>query len=654
MLLRALLTLYLFLQCASAALVIDGSTEKYSDFTVDYFYDATSSFTPNAIENAAFKPIPSQFALGYREGLAWFRLDIENRSDTEEFVLYFTEPYWSEFTLFRPSADGYRSDSNGLFVPVALRPIQDANPSFRLHIAKGETKSYYIRGKTIASHIGAFELYTEKEFFRPSRITITTFYHFYSGVLFILIILNFFLLVEMREPIYFYYIGYVSAFIVFVSMFSGSYLYLGFPGWQEGLHTVGTVVLTFMALFSGEFLELKTHYPRVARAFRLFWMLFLLFGVLIMLGVPYASLLFNIVSAVFVTLLLVMAFKTWMEGIVKTRYYLIALMIYMPTMGMMILTFNGLLANSDVTRYAFLGGALIEIIFFSLILASRFHIAKYDQIRLQAALLTEKQRHERDLEEKVACQQREITKQNAIMLQQSRHAAMGEMISMIAHQWRQPINIIALAIQKLTILQGLGKLDDETVENTTQIASEQITFMSQTIDDFRNFFKPEQQPSRFLPAEKIDQALHLTGSLLKNRRIILEKHYESTTPLYGYENKLMQVLLNIFKNAADALETTDRDDRKITVSVTDTSKGKIMIAIEDNGGGIPGEIAQRIFEPYFSTKSKNGTGLGLYMSKTIVEEHCHGKLSFENTQDGVKFMIVLPTVKDDMQSFKLS
>ena len=648
--LRILLLLFFCLQCGAANLILTGGAQRYSDFSVGYFYDATSSQTPETIPHAAFETIPSQFALGYREGTAWFRISIENRSDDDAFVLYFTEPFWSEFTLYEPTVRGLVEHPDGLDVPVAMRPIQDANPAFYLLIPEGETKTYYIRGRSVASHIGAFELYTEKEFFRPSRITISTFYLFYSGVLFILIVLNLFLLVEMREAIYFYYIGYVFAFIVFVSMFSGSYLYLGLPGWDEGLHTIGTVVLTFMALFSGAFLELKTYHPGVARAFHLFSILFLFFGLLISVRVPYACLLFNIASTLFVTLLLVMALKTWLEGFIETRYYLIALMIYMPTMAMMILTFNGLLENNDVTRYAFLAGAFIEIIFFSFILASRFHIAKYDKIRLQAALIEEKRRHARYLEEEIARQHDKIRKQNAIMLQQSRHAAMGEMISMIAHQWRQPINIIALAIQKLTILQGLGKLDDQTVEETSEIASEQIAFMSQTIDDFRNFFKPEQHSSLFNPVDKVEQALHLSGSLFKNRNIHIETRYDCDLLFEGYENKLLQVLLNILKNASDALETAYREGKKVSVSVTGTPEGKIVISIEDNAGGIPDDIVAKIFDPYFSTKSKNGTGLGLYMSKTIVEEHCNGKLLFENGTEGARFTVILPALKEHMRS----
>ena len=644
--LRIVLLLLLTLCGGAQALVFTGEHSKETDFSVGYLYDDAGAWSPDTIASAPFKEVPSQFSMGYREGTAWFKISVENRSHTEEFVLYFTEPFWNEFTLFEPTVHGTAEHPNGLSVPVALRPVKDANPAFALLIPQGETKTYYIRGKTIAAHIGAFELYTEEEFFRPSRVTIMTFYHFYSGVLFILIVLNIFLLLEMREAIYFYYIGYVASFILFVSMFSGSYLYLGFGGWNEGLHTVGTLVLTFLALFSGAFLELKRYHPKVARAFLLFSILFPLFGLLISIRVPYACLFFNIASAAFVTLLLIMAFKTWLEGFIQTRYYLIALMIYMPTMGMMILTFNGVLENNDVTRYAFLAGALIEIIFFSLILASRFHVAKYDQIRLQAALIEEKRRHARDLEEQIVRQRDKIRKQNAIMLQQSRHAAMGEMISMIAHQWRQPLNIIALVINKCNVLDGLGKLDSQSLSENTQIAQEQIDLMSQTIDDFRNFFSPEQEKQPFSPAEKCEQALKLTASLFKSHGIHIEKQIAYTGTIIGFENKLLQVLLNLLKNAADALDERAPENKHITVAVEERPSGEIVISVEDNAGGIPDAIVPKIFDPYFSTKSKNGTGLGLYMSKTIVEEHCNGKLLFENGSEGARFTIVIPAASE--------
>ncbi len=643
MIVRLLILLGVCAQLLAASVIITDTTEKLSDFTLSCLYDEKRELGIDEVAQRSFtREIPSQFTLGYRDGNLWFRLELENRSSQRDFVLYFTEPFWAEFDLYEPLDSGFLKHKNGLLTPLEERGIEDLSPAFSLQLEPGERKTYFIMGRTHNGQLGAFELYSEKEFFRPSRLTLYTFYLFYSGVLFIIIVLNFVLLAEMRERIYVYYIGYVAAFIVFISMFSASYLTLGLAGWDEGLHTVGTVVLMFMALFSTTFLELERYYPKMDRLFKSLAVVFIIMGVLISQGLPYVTLVFNILSAILMSLLLLLAVRTWMLGYIKTRYYLIALIIYMPTMALMALTFNGLLNNTDFSRYAFLAGALMEIIFFSLILASRFHSAKYDEIRLQRALLDEKQKNEQVLQEEIARQHREINEKNAILLHQSRHAAMGEMISMIAHQWRQPLSAISGHAGAMQIKITMDKYDKEKFSD--QLA--QIVFLSDhlstTIDDFRDFFKENRQTNSFQPGETIKHALSLSESLFKSEKIVVQSRIESERTIQSYENELIQVLLNILKNAHDALMEKSIAEPKIIISLVEETPERLKITIEDNAGGIPEAIAPKIFEPYFSTKSKNGTGLGLYMSKSIIEEHCNGTLTFHNGAEGACFTIVLP------------
>ncbi len=642
MIIRIIFLLFLYLQYSSASIIVTDTANKYTDFSLDYLYDEKNELTIKKIADANFtQTIPSQFALGYKEGSAWFKITIENQSKNSDFVLYFTEPFWAQFDLFEPAKMGWIQHQNGLSTPIQTRSIEDQSPAFSLHINTGESKTYFIKGRTVNSQIGAFTLYTEKEFFRPSRLTLNTFYLFYSGVLFIIIILNFFLLIEMRERIYAYYIGYVSAFIIFICMFSGSYLTLGLNGWNEGLHTVGTAVLAFMTLFSAEFLQLKKYFPKMDKLFKLFTVVFILFGLLISQNSPYSTLIFNILSAIFVTLLLVLAVRTWLLGLIQTRYYLIALIIYMPTMGLMVLTFNALLDNNDFTRYSFLFGALIEIIFFSLILASRFHTAKYDEIRLQKELLREKQKNEAHLKDEIEKQRQEIKEKNAILFHQSRHAAMGEMISMIAHQWRQPLNTLALINQNLYFKYKLGKCDETCFEKSHQQFDEHLQYMSKTIDDFRDYYKNDTVKKPEAMGEIAQLALSLSDFFLNYAKIKTELIVTTDEKINLAKNEMLQVLMNLIKNAHDAIVERHIPSGKITITVE--KKGEsIHLSVCDNGGGISDEIAAKIFEPYFSTKSENGTGLGLYMSKSIIEDHCKGSLYFHNTQSGACFTIVLP------------
>ncbi|MBN2869905.1 MAG: sensor histidine kinase [Campylobacterales bacterium] len=642
-----------------AGAVLSDSSLKLCDFSVKYLYDETSQM---GISEAASSPfpqtIPPQFALGYKEGAAWFRLTLKNRSGDADFVLHFTEPFWNTFDLYEPGDKGWTRRPNGLHTPLTQRQIQHASPAFRLSVPPGSTKIFYVRGQTANAQIGAFELYTAEEYFKPSRFDLDTFYLFYLGILFIIAVLNLFLLIEMRERIYAYYIGYVVSFILFITMFNAFYLYAGLAPWPQGLHAVGTVVMAFMALFSAEFLELKKYFPRMALLIRLFIWAFLLFGILIHLQVPHITPVFNILSSLLVGILVFLAVKTWIAGNIKTPYYLIALIIYMPAMGLMVLTFDGLLPNNDLTRYGFLLGALIEIIFFSLILASRFHAAKNEMIALQKALLDEKEKSQAFLEAEIDRQRQEIQEKNAILFNQSRHAAMGEMISMIAHQWRQPLNTLALINENLYFQHKFGEWNEESFERSHDQFNEHLQYMSKTIDDFRNYYKNDKTKRYESIGEIVSSALRLSDVFLKYAKIKTDITVSTDERGYFSKNEMIQVLMNLIKNSHDAIVERRIPSGKITISVEERGTS-ICILVCDNAGGISDEIAAKIFEPYFSTKSDNGTGLGLYMSKSIIEEHCNGSLTHHNTDEGACFTVLIPihhenTTPDASQSSNVS
>ncbi len=637
---RILLLLLIFLQYAMASIIITDSNKAMTDFSVDYFYDESNKLQVEDVIDLEFKQeIPSQFTLGYHDGTSWFRVKIENRSLKEEFVLYFTEPFWADFDLYEPVEGGFIKQCNGLLHPLEDRSINDLSPAFNINIGTGMSKTYFIKGKTLNGHIGAFRLYDHEEYYRPSRFNLNMFYQFYSGIFFIIIILNAFLLIEMRERIYVFYIGYVSSFIVFISMFSGSYLAFGIPGWDEGLHTVGALVLAFLTMFSACFLELKKHLPRMYLFFKLLTYTFILLSILISQNIPYATEVFNIFAFMGFVLFLLLALRIWQMGHKTTRYYLIALIIYMPTMALMALTFNGLINNTDFTRYTFLIGALIEIVFFSLILARRFHTTNSDKLKYHQQLLDEKLKNEALLREQLQEQSSELQEKNALLLNQSRHAAMGEMISMIAHQWRQPLSAITATVGSLQVKIGMDKYDKDFFYEQLDKLNSFSQHLSETIEDFRYFFKSNKQKEMFNLKKTIESSLKLTEGIFKKENIKIETDLDEKVEISSFENELMQVLVNILKNAHDALVSNKVKEPKIIIKMFEEAAESVKIIIEDNAGGIPDDIIDKIFEPYFSTKSKNGTGLGLYMSKSIIEEHCKGSIEAVNVNGGARFII---------------
>jgi PAS domain S-box-containing protein len=226
-----------------------------------------------------------------------------------------------------------------------------------------------------------------------------------------------------------------------------------------------------------------------------------------------------------------------------------------------------------------------------------------------------------------------------MLVQQNRQAAMGEMIGNIAHQWRQPLNTLALAIQEVQMMHELGECSDEFMKQSAEKSMGLVQHMSQTIDDFRNYFKPDKEKTCFEVTEVIESTLLLIKDSFKHQRVKIEVVTHQSPVICGYRNEFAQSLLNILNNARDALTERKIEHPKVTVTVSGEGN-RAVVVLADNAGGIPAEIIDKIFDPYFSTKGPNaGTGLGLFMAKTIVEKNLGGSLTVRNAGDGAEFRI---------------
>jgi len=924
--LKLIFFIFLLIQTSFADIFVTDEKAVYNDFSIAYFFDDTQSMSIEDIQNTNFSSnTMNMFSFGYHHKTLWIKIKITNQSSSNQFVLTLNEPFWDRFDLYTQEADHWNQQRTGLQIPLTQRKVKDVFPSFSLELPKGKTTTVYLRGESVNGFLGSLKLYTSEEFYRPSRIDLNTLYFLYASVLFIVLILNILLYLATKEKLNTYYIGYLLSYIIFISMFSGSYLYLDLPGWSHGLHTVGAVVLMFMSLFSRSFLGIKAHSKKLNKLFKFFTVSFALFAFLMNLQIPYFTLIFNIFAFAFMSTLLILAINIPKERNSEIELYLYALVIYMPTMGMMALTFDSILFYTDITRFSFLLGGLIEVILFSLILGSRYHTLKFDEIRLQKELLKQKQKNEEELEDKiierttelqktqeeyrllfenaqdskerfeaifenspiayllmeieggkikdcnkaaekllkaskqqlvglnpsdlspkvqpdgtissesvkpkiqkllqkghiefewkhkkldgeefwslislsttiingerlilsswvdislqklflqtifdstnaiiatitpdgimnsinkfgekftgysqeeiaskpyfwfdnfipqdiqpdikqilesmkesntlistrqnpwirhdgelrmiewsnslvlddnkeiqylvtvglditvqkrqeeqlaqlneklelkVAEQLEEIRQQEAVMVSQQRLVQMGEMISMIAHQWRQPLSVISSIATAMKVENSLSENFDEKLDNNLSKINETVQILSGTINDFRDFYVS----SKDLDDEDIIVSTNRTVSIVKD--LYASKHginikcTHSTQSCFCkiVESEYMQVLLNLLSNAKDALVEQKTTDPQIFIK-TLCSAENISIILEDNGGGIPEDILEKIFDPYFSTKGLNGTGIGLYMSYMIITQHFKGNISAENIEGGARFIVDFP------------
>ena len=239
-----------------------------------------------------------------------------------------------------------------------------------------------------------------------------------------------------------------------------------------------------------------------------------------------------------------------------------------------------------------------------------------------------------ELDKRVDEEVAKVKEKEQLLMQQSKLAALGEMLGNIAHQWRHPLTHLSLLIQNMELAYKKNKLDEKYMEKFKKNSMTQINYMSKTIDDFRNFFKEDKEKSEFNVNEAIKEVVFLLEGRIKNNGIDIEITEKKQKSVFGFRNEFLQVIMNILNNAIDVLNERKIKNKKIWITIDNEIK------IEDNAGGIEEDIIDKIFEPYFTTKFQSqGTGIGLYMSKIIITKHFQGDLFAYNSDNGAVFVV---------------
>lgn len=260
---------------------------------------------------------------------------------------------------------------------------------------------------------------------------------------------------------------------------------------------------------------------------------------------------------------------------------------------------------------------------------------KGEKVRISYVIdISEYKELQSNLEQLVSSQVNEINQKNQLISQQHKLVAMGEMIGAIAHQWRQPLNALSINIQNLEDDFQENLVDESFLTTFVQHNQKIIRYMSNTIDDFRSFFRIDKQKQSFSAKDAIKEALHLHEAQLRNYMIEVGIEGEDFE-LLTFKSEFQQVILNLINNAKDAIILRQRLGGRLLIILNAST-----ITFEDNGGGIEESILERIFEPYFTTKEQGkGIGLGLYISKMIIEQHMGGTLRVHNGEHGACFTL---------------
>ena len=290
---------------------------------------------------------------------------------------------------------------------------------------------------------------------------------------------------------------------------------------------------------------------------------------------------------------------------------------------------------------AFYSGLLTRSAILIVIISLLYYLI--DTIRRNELIYT------KQLERKVNEQVAELRNKDEILNTQSKMAAMGEMLENIAHQWRQPLSVISTASTGIKVRKQYGEISDEEINASLDGITKSAKFLSSTIDDFRDFFKSNKEKEFFSLKNAYEKALIIIDSKFKNKEIEVISDIDDIK-VFGVDNELVQVFMNILNNAKDALLESQHEKKLIFVSIKRV-EDRVEIQIKDNANGIPKEILEKVFEPYFTTKHKSqGTGIGLYMSQEIVTKQFSGMIRVQNCEyffedekySGAQFEISLP------------
>lgn len=617
------------------------------DFKLSYFVDNNASLSVEQVRTKQFSPCHSGVQnFGIDNTPHWFRLVL---SPTPEQL---SQNWWTkinyppldyiDYYLFDDKDRLVSRDYCGELRPFFKREVSDPSFIHQLVFPKAAKYTLYIRVQTEGALQVPLSIYNSKSLIQ-SQYTPIIIAGIYYGLFIIIVLYNGVIFLYTRDRNYLFYLLFVNSFVFWQLSLDGigvAYLWGGFPWLVEHASILGTSIVSFAAiLFTRNFLQTSQYIPRMDVLLKYF-MYFCFALALAAFIAPYHTVvkIDGLLSIFGPIVLLISGLLVLKQGYRPARYYVIGWFVFLVGCILFALNKFNLIGGFYLMNHAQQIGSAVEMLMLSWALGDRIKLIQDEYLQKANELnLTLQKRIEIGL-----LKERHKDK---MLMQQSRFAALGEMIEQIAHQWRQPLNTLALINQNLYFKYKLQKFDAKSFDEAHEQIDNNLQYMSQTIDDFRNFYNTNTKEETYELKEAIDTALSLSDSTIKYAKIKVTIQDAPDYYVHNRKNEFIQVCMNLLKNAHDALIEKRKEDREVNFGI-DCHDNKIYLSVEDNAGGIDESIINKIFNPYFTTKTKdNGSGIGLYMSKSIIEEHLDGTIHVENTPKGARFTLSLPQVQ---------
>ena len=517
----------------------------------------------------------------------WLQIKFSDAMKSDDYIIRYVGMDF-DVSSFTPKQDMKRIKVGGSTKKITFEYHKERDKQiYYFHLVPTNTDSrYFIHIQTMEEFLSD----TKDYFFY------LVFCGFIMGLILMAGLYNAFVYYYNREKAFLYY-AFMQIFMVLVLVF-----YTGLvtdTGYTMKIYNIFSLLAAFFAtLFTREFFATSQHVPKLDKVL-LFYLILLAFDMLYLTVTGKSIVSILQLYSIFGFVYIVIGFYRLKQGFTPAKFFLIG-------WGTLILSlFLIEYVSEDFLVSPLLLGSPIEAILLAMALAYKIRLIQIEK-----------------------------EQQKELLIHQSKLASMGEMIGNIAHQWRQPLTHLSYTVMNIQDAYKHNSLDEPYLDKKVAEATQQIEFMSQTIDDFKDFYEPNKEKELFSLAEESQEVLGIMSYALEQQDISVEIKVIDDIEIENYKNEYKQVLLNLLANAKDALVFKRILLPKITITIENRG-----VTVRDNAGGIEPKIIQKIFEPYFTTKEEN-SGIGLYMSKMIVEKNMGGKLTVQNLPDGAMFSMV--------------
>ena len=606
---------FLFSLLFSPLLAVEDGTS--SSVQISFFDDSNSSYTIKEViekNTKLFHHILEEGSTRFHPKVAlWLKVDLFNKSKNDiTKVIEFLDIRLDRMDIY--TADGYQKNTIGDRVPFSNRVYADAQIAVGITAMPEQDTTIYIKFMNHDKSDLTYQVIDEEDYIKS--VTFKKVVHaFFFGTLFIMFIYNVVLYLFIREKTFLIYIIYHSILIIVMLYYNGLVSQYFYPNSYDVNGGNVPSFLSFSAIvlamqFLRYFLNVQNFTPKIDLWLQVLIYINIVFLILAPFGVLHKSIAIFNMMPLSIFLLYVASYHAFILKRKLAFFYLFGWLVMLVAIIFTGLLSMGIIERNDFTAYIFQLGIMIEITLLSMGLAYRYKL-----------------------------NQEQLVEKTKILHEQAKLASMGEMIQHIAHQWRQPLSEINSVAMKIESDHRRKLMTDSNLDANIEHIESLTEHMSQTISDFNGYFKSNKKKASIPLKQVVDKALGLVmGGLVKSTIDVqvVENYSENVSVVEG---ELIQVLLVLLNNARDVLNERNPDVKWIKLTISKENDSSI-IEIEDSAGGINIEPINKVFEPYFTTKFESqGVGIGLYMSKMIVEESLKGTLGVADTEYGAKFTI---------------